>query len=361
MVARGAAQYARDHERWRLDLVPDWLAQPNRVSRWRGDGIIAQLDSPELLEAVRTCGKPFVNVSDLWADLAGPSILSDNQAIGRMAAEHLLSRGFSNFAFCGLEGAYYSQQRGEGFRSRIREADCQCTWHELNLDQGDHDGRVKRLRAWMAGLPKPLGLLACHDELGRLVAECFMANKFRVPEDLAVVGVDNDEMICHLCPVPLSSVAVDGQRIGYLAARELAKQLAGKPRASKPVLVPPVEVVTRASTEVLAVSDNLVAQVMQYIREHVSERPNVSDIAEKVPVGRRTLEKRFRSVVGRSVLHEIQRTRVEVAKDLLTKTELQMATVAKRAGFLDPRQMWLIFRKYVGSSPSQFRNDRRLH
>lgn len=360
MVLRGVAKFARSRERWILEVVPDWVSQPERVRRWRGHGFIAHASTASLADALRATKRPFVNVADARDDVPGPSVVSDNRAIGRIAAEHFLSRGFSNLAFFGETDSHYARLRGEGFRSRAEEACCRCAWYQRKSGESQDNHWGEQVVQWVSRLPKPLGLLACNDEIGRLVMRRCTAGKIRVPEDLAVVGVDNDDMICELSDVPMSSVAVDGERIGYLAARELSRLLVGKPVSSGPLLVPPVEVVARQSTDVLAVGDSLVATAMQYIREHVAERPSVNDVAERMPVGRRTLEKRFRMAIGRSILHEIQLARIEAAKDLLLKTDLQMSTVAKRAGFLDPRQMWLIFREQLGRSPSQFRGERRL-
>jgi len=360
-VLRGVARFVREHERWTLELVPDWNEQPQRVAGWRGHGIIAQVDSHPFLDALYAFGRPFVNVADLRADLVAPTVISDNRDIGRMAAEHFLARGFRNFAFYGLEDTYYSQLRGEGYRLRVEEAGCRCAWRERREEELESDDwTAVPLVEWLKSLRKPTGLLACNDVVSRLLARRCLAHGVMVPEEVAIVGVDNDETICVLGQVQLSSVAVDGERIGYIAARRLAEQFTGERASDKTILVPPLEVVTRRSTNVLAVGDPVVATAMRFIHDHIRDRPSVNDVAEMVPIGRRTLEKRFRAALGRSVLQEIQRVRVEMARELLVKTDLQMPQVAARAGFLDARQMWLVFSKRTGQSPSRYRAERRL-
>lgn len=346
-VMRGVREYTKANCLWQLALAEPTAAVLRGLKEDRPDGIIAMLASEALETAARALRVPTVNVSSSYRGVL-PRVVPDNPAIGRLAAEHFISRGFRHFAFAGRAQRLYSQEMHEGFAAALREAG----YPVQRIAEGAE-------RRFLGTAPKPIGVLACDDLRARQVVTACTRARARVPQEVALVGVDNDEGLCELSEVPLSSIDPASRRVGFEAAAVLDRLMAGKRAAQKSTIVPPAGLVIRASSDILAVPDSDVANAMRYMQVHACDPMRVEDMMDVLKVSRRTLEKRFRTMFGRTLHDEIRRLQFEKARQLLCDTDLKIPLVAKKCGFRDPKRFTTLFRQEFGSPPTAFRRDSR--
>jgi len=279
-----------------------------------------------------------------------------------MAAEHFLERGLRHFGFVGHLEQLVSNEREAAFRSAIEAAGFTlAAYHDRKSRAFDPVGRRwpldRGVQRWLRDLPKPVGILAQTDLFGVQLAEACRQARLRVPEDVAILGVDNDDLYCELSRPALSSIVLPTQRIGYEAAALLERLLAGHKPPAEPLLLRPLGVATRRSTETLAIDDADVVAAVRLIRENAHLPLRAADVLKQTPVGRRTLQRRFRRWLGRGLSAEIRRVHVERAKRLLSETELPIKIVAEQSGFTDFRHMAVVFRQELGLSPTAFRRQ----
>ncbi len=365
-VLEGVIDYMRQHEPWSITLPeqergaspPDWL------SRWRGDGIIARIETDEIARAVRKTKLPVVDVSAARHLPDIPWVETDDQAIARLAAEHLLERGFRHLAFCGDAGFNWSVWRGQHFEQIVREAGCECHIHESipRMDASYFWNREKqRLMTWLKRLPRPIGIMACYDIKAQQLLDVCRELEIAVPEEMAVIGVDNDRLLCDLADPPLSSVICNTRRAGYEAASLLDRMMSGETVVAEARLLEPLGIETRQSTDILAIDDPDVAIAIRFIREQACRGIDVSDVLRQVPLSRRVLENRFRKILGRTPHQEITRLRIDRVKQLLAETDLPLSGIASRTGFQHDEYMTVAFKKQVGIPPSKFRQSVEKH
>ena len=307
-------------------------------------------------EGLRGCVSVAINTDRASEGIA--SVLPDQARIAELAAEHLLARGFRNLTTVRFDSW------GALREARFREAAAACG---AQLEPGwwsegqppSRDEQPAAIMAWLARLRKPCGIFALCDVWARMVAHYAQAAQLRIPEDVALVGVDNDAFECELAVPPLSSVAVPWQAFGESAAQLVQLGLRGTPIAGRRVLVKPLDVVVRRSSDAFAVEDSLVSAGVTWIHQHVEGRLTVPMIANAIRVSRQRLERHFRRHLGRTVVEEIRRTRVEVARRLLSTTELALPEIAKRCGFTNAALLSVAFRREVGVPPGAFRRRAR--
>lgn len=362
-AAQGVAAYARETGRWNLYIEEDPLATLPRLKQWDGDGIIANFDERRMAAAVAGLKIPVVGIGggQGWYDPRSriPYFTTDNRAIGRLAAEHLLDCGFARLAFFGNPPSrrhQWSDERGQAFRQRARAAGAACAVY-----RGRHVGaqhwiqQLGELARWLRDLEKPIGLFACTDIHGRQALEACQTVGLHVPDDVAVIGVDNDEMICELTAPPLSSIEQGSQRIGYEAAELLDRLMAGRSPRRLRWAIAPERLVARQSTDVLACDDAELAMAIRFVREHACDPIGVADVLEAMPLSRSTLEKRFLTALGRTIHAEIRRVQVERAKQLLAGGNLLVKQVAQRCGFKHVPALNRVFRQLAGRTPAEHR------
>jgi LacI family transcriptional regulator len=356
-VLVGVGRFATKLGCWSLRSIPTWgmnddvLNPPTR-------GLIVQAMGLAMSRKVAAGGLPAVNVADNDLDHPLPTIMSDNRLIGQLAGEHFLSRGYVNLGYCGLANAYYARQRHLGFTATARAAGRSVReyWfpdHPQHLWYGP-------LREWLDSLPRPIAVMACNDAWAREVGQACFDLDLHIPEDVAIIGVDNDQLISEIYDVPLSTIAIAAERIGYEAASLLCRLLAGERAPDGPIIIPPVGVVERQSTDILAVTDRLVSQAIRFIHEHIAEPITVADLVSHLATSRRSLEKHFLKVLKCTPAAEMRRCRVERAKHLLTTTDVAMSTIAFDCGFTDSPRLTKVFRQCTGMTPSTYRMRTRL-
>ena len=368
LIIGGVARFAREQTSRSLYVEEDPLQKLPDLASWHGDGIIANFDDRRVAAAIRGLDLPIVGVGGGygWYDQASeiPYVYTDNVAIARQAAGHLLARGLRQFAYYGCPRTRttgWAEERGEAFVAACQQAGKPC-----EVFVGRHQTPRRRealqqeLAAWLVGLPKPVGLMACNDARARYVLEACRLVGLKVPDDVAMIGVDNDEMICELTDPPLSSVDQAARRVGYEAARLLQGRLVGRDRRLPvKIVVPPVGVVTRASTDTMATSDEAVVATLRSLRADPREKPDVEALAEQACVSRSTLEKRFREVVGRSIHQEHVRLKLAIVRRLIADTSLPLKTVANRCGFSSVQYMTTFLQRHTGSTPARLRQAER--
>lgn len=367
-VLRGVFRYARLHGPWSIYVSPGHFlrALPTGKS-WDGDGIIARIRSAAMAKTIHKTGLPVVASS--LNELPNPQpmggfceIRTDPTAIARLATTHLLEQGLRNFAFCGYktggwsigrEGAFKAFLAEKGFSCRIRRQRSGYIHGQDWIETWEHEqpGLVK----WLSALPKPVGLMACNDLCGREVLQACAAGGMLVPDDVTVVGVDNDEFMCELSDTPLSSVALNLEQSGYEAASILDARMSGHMTQKRIVMVEATGVVTRRSSQAIAHKDRLVSAALRFIQDHSGQGIGVPDVVDEVKVSRRTLERRFFLGVGSSVAVVITRSKLERAKRLLAETDLPVHRVAVASGFQNTVTFNRLFREAEGETPRRFR------
>jgi LacI family transcriptional regulator len=332
-------------------------------------GVIGRLASPEIIEAIFALNLPTIGMDLSDEQLADrryiervSEICPDSHAAGRMAAEHLLERGFRRFAFCGHpKDPNWSRQRAEGFCERLEEAGFGC-----NIYQPPHtrsalfwNREYPSLTAWLQSLQKPVGIMTCNDTRGRQVIEACALGGMHVPNDVAVVGVDEDPLLSELSNPPLSSVALHGERGGYQAAELLHRMMLRQAKERQRILVEPLWVVSRLSTDVVAIEDRDVAEAVRYIRETARRPIQIMDIVKHSGISRRALEIRFHRSLGWSIREEIERVRIGLAKQLLAETDLPAWRIAENIGFSSEDYLGKVFRRVTNTTLSEYRRKHR--
>jgi LacI family transcriptional regulator len=358
----GVAQYLRENGPWTVYIEQRSLGgrAPPWLKTWDGDGVVSRL-SPRENRRLQLSGLHTVDLNDQGPGPCRPHIQSDHRAEGALAAWHLLERGFRTYAFFGYPRFRWSEGCREGFTGTLHAAGHSC--HEYRRaqpvswghQQPSWEVEVDGVARWIASLPKPLGLMACNDFRGIQALDACRRAGIAVPEEVAVIGVDNEELVCELAYPPLSSVVPNARGIGYEAAALLDRLMKRDAEPTFQLAVAPVEVITRVSTDVTAMTDPDVAASMRFIREHACEGIGVDDVLAQVPVSRSVLQRRFRSLLGKTVHAVIAGVRLQRAKQLLVETDLTLAVIAKRTGFSHVEYLSAAFRQATGLPPGAYR------
>jgi LacI family transcriptional regulator len=356
----GVARYAREHH-WHL--VADMIYTARIPIGWRGDGIISFIGyRDDLADFVMSSPIPKVEISLVRSDLDLPRVEGDSELIGRLAAEHFLERGFRNFVWAPLIDDVVNAERYRGFANRLAESQLWCRLLppaiSREADRGTQDwiGRRRSLVSELRGLTKPLAVFCYNDCVAADVIDACEDARLLVPEVVAVMGVDNDAILCECVSVPLSSICHDLEGMAYQAAALLDSLMAGKKPPKQVVRVPPKGLVTRRSTDILAVQNLNVAKALRYIRDHSDEALlGVPDIVSAAGPSRRSLEKAFRAELRRSINDEVVRVRIDKVKHLLATTSRSVTSVSAACGFSRPNHLFRCFRQQVGVSPRRYR------
>jgi LacI family transcriptional regulator len=366
-ILSGISQYVREYGPWTVyieqrslqDPAPPWL------ERWAGDGIIARASTPQSARKLAKTGVPTVDLNDQVRGLGLPQIHSDHAAIARLAADHLIDRGFRHFAYFGFPIFEWSVRRQEAFTNHVLAAGHQ--FHEglpgrrvhWSHQQASWEDEIEGVAQWVKRLPKPLGIMAGNDIRGIQMLDACRRAGVAVPEEVAVVGVDNEELVCLLAYPPLSSVVPDAYRVGYESAALLDQMMKGHPVTEMLRSIPPISVATRQSSDVTAIANPCLASAMQFIRESACQGIGVDDVLAHLSVSRSVLQRLFRKELGQTILDAITATRMHRVKQLLAETDLSLNDIADRAGFSYVEYLSTSFRHHTGQSPSSYRRKFR--
>jgi len=362
-LIRGVAAYVRPEKDWIIRAFHNQRPVQWMLENFQPDAVIFHDPGPDSALGRVAWGVPAVQVIEEPDELAGvPLVVMDDVQTGRMAAEYLLRQGFRNFAFIGCHGRAYSRRRLEGFNARLRQEGLDCAEFMLS---GFH-GLIPRdlpfdpepeFSGWLRALPVPCALFVCNDGNAYGAVEHCNRLQIQVPDELAVLGVDNDDLLCLTASPPVSSIRMPFGAMGYESARTVERMLE-MPGISVPPVVRfgPAEVCVRRSTDALAVQDALVARALRLVGEWIERPFKVGELAAELGVSRTLLEQRFNRVLHGSPLMEIRRRRIARARKLLAETGMTAGEVARCCGFAGPERFASVFKELTGLTATEYRS-----
>lgn len=368
-VMTGVAAYLQERGRYSIYIEENALKDQRLpdLRSWEGDGIIADFDDPAIARLVAQSRLPAVGFGGGYGWYASessmPYFYTNNRAIATLAADHLRERGFRHFAYCGyartpING--WSEERQEAFVKHVTTCDAaSCAIFHGHHSSSRQWARVQRsLGEWLRGLPKPVGIMAANDNRGRQILEACRTYQLKVPDEVAVVGVDNDELLCNLSSPPLSSVEQGARKLGYAAAAVLDSLMDGYRSRQRHFVIDPTGVVTRHSTDVLAIEDPKVAKAMAFIRDHACDGIKVPHVVGAVAISRSGLETRFASVLGYTIRTAIRQTQLERVRTLVSETDVPLKQIAAETGFKSVQHMTTVFVKAFDQAPAKYRQTK---
>lgn len=366
-MLRGVAHYERSHGPWSAFLDDEMMAEkdPRWLSSKKWSGVISRHTTPRLIQACAAKKIPIVDLNDSAPFPGIPKIRPDNVGMGHLGAEHLLERGFRNLAFCGFKNNGWSCERRDGFLEASRLAGAQCSVYDVDYP-GDltplwDEEQTTELCAWLKQLPKPIGIMACIDLRALQVMSAAHMAGLLVPEELALLGANNDATRCDLSYPSLSSVSPNPFQSGYLAAELLDRMMRGEKLRDIDLRIDPLGVVTRQSTDLLAIDDASMAAALAFIRENACKGIGVDDVVKRASASRSLLEKKFRQHLGRSPHAEIRRVQVAKIKQLLFETDFPLKKIAELTGFEHVEYMCVLFKRSTSQSPGEYRKHHQAH
>lgn len=355
----GVARYVHERGPWStfLELRAVESAVPPWLERWNGDGIIVRTHSPEMAAAVAAAGVPTVEVRTAIPRPGVPFVGMDNALIGQRVAEHFLDRGYRRFAVYALETESFFRERVQKFVTHVEASGAPCAILAASdeASPADWEQHQTELMSWLASLAKPVGIFAANDQLGvRLLDACRRAG-LAVPEEVAVVGCENEETLCEFSYPTLTSVRFDGLQVGYRAAATLDLLMRGEAPPPGPQLIPPRDIVVRGSSDEFVIEDPIALRAVRLIREQAFHNISVGEIARLLSVSRSTLERRLKATLGRGAKEELLRIRFREVKRLLGNTEHTVETIAELTGFAHAHYLQTAFRERTGMTPGEYR------
>ena len=370
-VLHGIARYAHAHGPWSFFVqerelhsgIPEWL------HHWQGDGIIARIENRGMAAQLLKLDCPVVDVLGSFRFPGVPAFDTDAMAVAKMAADFFLKAGFKHFAFSGYQGIPFSDRRAVAFAKYLAEKG-KAVEEMPAVPRGGEASDIQTIEQhgmmanqmtahWLNGRPHPLAVLACNDVRAQQILNACRKHDIRVPEEVAVMGVDNDDVLCNLCEPPLSSIEPNTDRLGYEAAAVLAQAMAGKKVSAPFTQIAPLRLLERASTDVIAMDDLVIVQAVRFIRDEVGRGIAVKDVLAQVRRSRTDMEQRFRRWLGTGIHSHIEHRRLERVCRLLRETEYNLDEVARRAGFATAAHLCRLFKKNFQQTPTQFRKGGR--
>lgn len=365
-ILRGVIRYQQEHEPWSIYFKPQGLGAPPPpwLKSWRGDGILARINDRHMARVLTETSVPVVDLRNALPNLDIPRVAISNEAVVRIAVDHFLEQGFRHFAFCGTPRGENRNQddRCAMFEALVRAKGFVChTYAHPGTPPRSWDAEQRHIACWLRSLPTPIAVMTCHDDRGQQVIDACLRAGLRVPDEVAILGVDNDPFLCNLSTPQLSSIDVHPERIGYEAAALLHRLMKGERPPEKPILCEPRGLVIRRSTDVSAVGDPLVARVCQLIREHAARPVGIEQILTGIPVSRSSIFRRFKVELGRSPKKELTRVRLERAKALLVSSSQPVEEVARQTFRTDAKHFIAVFRRATGATPMEYRRQRAQH
>ncbi|MEO5978132.1 MAG: DNA-binding transcriptional regulator [Chryseolinea sp.] len=363
-LLRGITRYSRDHGPWTFCRTPLYYRETMGIegivrwaTEWEADGIIGQFYNDEEVKKFTDAGIPVIaqDFRERFSNI--PNITGDYKETGRMGADYFLKKGFRNFAFYGFNNIVWSRERAEGFGEKIQEAGYTVNYYE-NIKTRSMDlwyYKPSDINKWLTSLPKPIALMACDDNEGHQITEAARHAGFKIPEDIAVLGVDNDEMMCDLSDPPLSSIGLDTEMAGYEAAKLLEQMIKSKSTQGRDIVVKPTQVITRHSTDIFASKDKYIVSALKYIHDNLDKNLKVDQVLKEVPLSRRSLEKRFVQTTGYPVYEYIYNQRIQKFTQKLLETDMTIFEIALDLGLNDSKNIARQFKQIKGLTPVEYR------
>ncbi|MCC8172271.1 MAG: DNA-binding transcriptional regulator [Parabacteroides sp.] len=368
-LLRGILEYSKSREPWVVCRMPPSYKHTYGISgvlkwakKWEADAIIAQFNDDDDVEQFRRQGIVALAQDFKSCFSVIPNITSEYKLTGRMAADFFLQKGFKHFAFYGYEDVVWSAERCLGFRNRIIEKGYGDNFHEYQKQPLESLWfyEPQPLVDWIKRLPRPVGLMACDDTQGNKIIEVCRVLGIKIPEEIAVLGVDNDEIICGLSNPPLSSVNLNIVKGGYEAAALIDRLVQNRNMPYEDVIIHPTTIIERISTDIYATNNPAVLTALKYIHQNLANKINVEDVVRQVPLSRRLLEIRFRQVVGKSVYQYVLDLRMERFSQLLLAGNEPISDLAMEVGLSDCKNLARQFKLWKGCTPIEYRMQNRV-
>lgn len=365
-LTRGIINYSTKHGPWQLSVLPRGRTNHHQLPHgWHGDGIIGRVGNIKMLNELKATGVPVVNISAL--ELSGdpfPRVTMDYNAAAKLAVQHFRERGFQHFAYRGLPNFISSKLHREAFAKAVNDAGFTCDAfmpQKPKRKASEFDHEMKSTIDWLKRLPKPVGIFTWATEVAHTVLDACKVADISVPYEVAVLGGDYDELLCDATTPPLSGMDVPSEQIGHAAAELLDRLMKKKPKSSvktmNATLIPPISVITKRSTDTIAIEDPDLAQALRYIRDHAFESIQINDILKSVPLSRRSIERKFMEYLGRTPAEEIRRLRLAKAKSLLVDSSLSIEAIAHACGYGTYNYMSYVFMNECDMTPRAYRKQ----
>jgi LacI family transcriptional regulator len=363
-LMKGVVKYSKENGPWLFCRMPLFYRETlgmdgilNFACEWGADGIIAQLSNNLDVKRVLDAGICLIaeDFKERFSDI--PNITGGYEEAGRLGATYFLEKGFRNFAFYGFRNIVWSRERAQGFESHLNAQGFQVH----HFDPGPSGAgelwyyKPSALSQWLQSLPKPIAIMACDDERGQHITEACKHARILIPDQIAVLGVDNDQMTCNLSDPPLSSISLDTEKGGYEAARLMDEMITTCTRLTQNILVKPLHVVTRQSTDITSARDAYIARALRFIHQNISSRIKVDDVLKAVPLSRRALEKRFQETTGTGVYKYIYTLQIQKFAQLLLESDKSISEIALESGFDSSKNISRQFKLIKGCTPVEYR------
>jgi LacI family transcriptional regulator len=363
-LLKGIVKYSKEHGPWIFCRMPLFYRETlgmegivNFAKEWEADGIIAQLYNDLDVKKVLDAGIHLIAEDFKERFMEIPNITGGYLEAGKIGAKYFLEKGFRNFAFYGFKNIVWSRERSEGFAQHLNPLGFEV--HYFDNDQAPSQElwhyKPSALSQWLQALPKPIAIMACDDERGQHITEACKHAKIQIPEEIAVLGVDNDKMTCNLSDPPLSSIGLDTEKGGYEAARLMDLMITKQIIEPYDILVKPTEVITRQSTDIASANDKYIAKALKFIHQNIDDRINVADVLKQVPLSRRALEKRFQETTGTGVYKYIYNLQIQKFAQRLLETDKTIFEISLEAGFDNSKNISRQFKQVKGCTPIEYR------
>lgn len=361
-LLKGIVRYSKEVGNWSFQRMPLYyrmLYGENGVvewaKKWQADAIIAQLTDVNI-ELLNDLNIPIIVQNYRDRNKAVSNLTGDYFNTGVMAAKFFLNRGYRNFAFYGFKGAIWSRERADGYSHEIEKQGYKLAILENdNKDREEWSYNHTVLGNWLQSLPKPVALFACDDHFALQISETCNVYNINVPDDIAILGVDNDDLLCNISDPPLSSIVLDVENGGYNAGKLLHQLITKEITEPFNIVVNPLIIERRKSTEKYAVSDKNIRTILNYIEKNYANHLSVEELVKQVPLSRRVLEKKFKEETGESLYQYIQNYRIDQFTRLLITTDYSLFEAALQSGFENYKNVSRVFRKYKSLSPAEYR------
>ena len=358
-LIKGILEYCKFVPKWKIELPPPFYIKQNRISVYRKaiqrgyyHGIIGHIHKPSDYHFIMNSKTPAI-LQSIYTHIEGESIGADNTDIGIKAADFFLQKGYRNFGFFGCHKLYFSAERANSFSNQLQSGN--YFEFSTSTDIRPNEQRIKKIGNWLRRLPKPIGILACNDEWAKLMNEVCILNEINVPEDISILGVDNDEIICKTTWPYISSIALNTEKAGLAAASLLDKMMRTKHKLTEKITITPTDIEERQSTDITVIKDEMVSKALQYIKRNIDKPIQVADILDDVLISRRSLQDRFNKVLGCSMLYQVRKMQIARIAKLLIQTDLSIMHISNICGFTSFNNFSRLFKKYKGMTPTDYR------
>lgn len=362
-ITHGILRYAQENGPWEIVSSPEGAdLSTDSLATWDGDGVIAMLETGSQIASARALSRPVVNLATSQVTPGIVTVSGDQKKIGHLAADHLLEKNFRRFGYYGLKNIRYSAERLAGFRDRLAESGYDCDLYETGsslLAKDPWQLDREELGRWLQQLVPPVGIFASHDYRARLVLQRCADLNLRVPDDIAVIGVDDDPIVCRFSNPQLTSIRQNGEAVGYRAAEVLDLLMSGKKSQFEDQWIDPEDLFERGSTRIVAVDSPALRQCLDLIGSHFQEPIDIAWLVDQLPVSRRRLEKLFEEELGMSPHQFLSEARIEKAQSLLDREDdMPLKEIARLCGFPEPRRLNIVFERITGTTPAAYRKKK---